>query len=171
MTGREKIRAEMINRGCSKGLADSKSVDIALDIISESDEGVYVNIREAEETLKRLRREIKNLEADKERLVKNYLEHKEVLTNRLEKLKAKRLEDEAYLKEFSEKLLTCETAEARDTLRMLQTFRNSIEIKSMLDNTAYIIGMAAIITGKKFDPVKEFRKIKLEADMEVHRRI
>lgn len=53
----------------------------------------------------------------------------------------------------------CETAGGKDMLRLAQMFVNSVDVNSKYDNTAYIIGLAGILSGNKVAPIPELKKI------------
>ena len=61
MTGLECLKEEMLKRGCSKALTESKAVGVVLEIVADGGT-VYTDTREAEEKLNALRREIEQYE-------------------------------------------------------------------------------------------------------------
>ena len=52
-----------------------------------------------------------------------------------------------------------ETPEARDRLRVAQAFINSVDIDTKYDNTAFIVGLSALLSGVQINPLKEIQKI------------
>lgn len=51
------------------------------------------------------------------------------------------------LNDYIDKLTECETAEARDKVRMLKIYKDSVDVDTKYDNTAYIAGVGAILAG------------------------
>lgn len=58
-------------------------------------------------------------------------------------------ETKSYIDEFNSALEQCETAEGRDTMRLAQMFVNTVNIESAENNTAYINGLACILSNGK----------------------
>lgn len=151
MTGLEALREEMIKRGCTKQQAESKAVAVVLDIVAGTG-SAYSDIYSAEKKLAELRGQI---DRDKEYL--NDLRREYSLQQK------KYIEEESCVKEliedFNNSIADCETEEAADALRTAQFFINNVDVNTKYDNTAYIVGLAAILSGKKIDPNIELRKI------------
>ena len=64
-----------------------------------------------------------------------------------------------YVENFFTALETCETDKGRDALRAAQMFVNSVTIDSKYDNTAFIIGLASILSQGNVGPIEELKKI------------
>ena len=162
MTGLELLKQEMINRGCTKAQCDSKVVLVVLDIVSKAD-GKYLLLAELESTIKSKRLEItclqdqiEQLKIDRQKAKKEYEEMEQLRYNR----KMKKLQEtDDYIKKFFEALEQAETPEARDRLRVAQTFMNSVNIDTKYDNTAFIVGLSALLSGVQIHPLKEIQKI------------
>lgn len=162
MTGLELLKQEMINRGCTKAQCDSKVVLVVLDIVSKAD-GKYLLLAELESTIKSKRLEItclqdqiEQLKIDRQKAKKEYEEMEQLRYNR----KMKKLQEtDDYIKKFFEALEQAETPEARDRLRVAQTFINSVDIDTKYDNTAFIVGLSALLSGVQIHPLKEIQKI------------
>lgn len=158
MTGLDLLRDEMIQRGCTKTQAQSLTSAVVLDILTKSGDK-YQRIKEAEDEksgkLSQLETEIARLE-NRSRELEWSIEDKkreyEYATEQLESIKE-------YVEEFNKKLTECESEEGRDAVRRAQLFVNSVNVESKYDNTAFIIGLSAILTDGKISAVTELRKI------------
>lgn len=162
MTGLELLKQEMLNRGCTKAQCDSKAVLIVLDIVSKAD-GKYLLLAGLESIIRSKRLEItclneqiEQLKIDRQKAKKEYEEMEQLRYNR----KMKKLQEtDDYIKQFFEALEQAETPEARDRLRVAQTFINSVDIDTKYDNTAFIVGLSALLSGVQINPLKEIQKI------------
>ncbi len=144
MTGLEMLKQEMLKRGCTKVQTESKLVAIVLDIVAETGTA-YTDLREAEQRVK----EIEDEAAAVSRQWKKYTEAE----------KKFREEVKDYVEDFKASLTLCETAKARDALRVAQMFTDSIDIKCAYDNTAYINGLAMILCGQEIPAPIALRKV------------
>lgn len=143
MTGLEMLKQEMLKRGCTKAQTESKLVAIVLDIVAETGTA-YTDLLEAEERMKK----INNAEAALRKREKALEEAKEKF----------RAETGDYVEDFKNLLRDCETAKARDALRVAQMFTDSIDIKTAYDNTAYINGLAMLLCGQEIPKSIALRK-------------
>lgn len=151
MTGIECLKAEMKARGCTTAQINSKVVCTVLDIISNSGDK-YTKAWQDELIIER------QIDVAKGRLRRatNELERTKYET---EALKKKWDEMRTYAEKFNDALAAGETPEARDTMRRAQMFVNSVDVNSKYDNTAYIIGLAAILSDGKCGAIDELKKI------------
>ena len=143
MTGLDMLKQEMLKRGCTKAQTESKLVAIVLDIVAETGTA-YTDLLEAEERMKK----INNAEAALRKREKALEEAKEKF----------RAETGDYVEDFKNLLRDCETAKARDALRVAQMFADSIDIKTAYDNTAYINGLAMLLCGQEIPKSIALRK-------------
>ena len=145
MNGYDCLKEELKARGCTQSQIDSKVVPIILDILANSG-NKYTEMAkredefEAEERahdykIHRLRDEISKLER-----ISSYLREQ------MEKAKEHREHCEDYIDEFKKSLSECETPEGRDAMRTAQMYVNTVNVDTKYDNTAYIIGLAAILS-------------------------
>lgn len=163
MTGLELLKKEMINRGCNKAQCDSKAVLIVLEILANDADGKYVDLAGVESEINKKKSELNKLmsetqlfEERKKHAKQEYeLMEKNVYSKKLQKLQ----ETDNYIKRFLEALEQAETPEARDRLRIAQTYINSVNIDSKYDNTAFIIGLSALLSGVQINPLRELKKI------------
>lgn len=147
----ETLKEEMIRRGATKTQAESKSVAIALDVIASTN-GLYSNIHEQQMVLDRLCQQIEQAE----------IWHNKEEKRRKAKLDAMVKEAEqytAYIEDFCKKLSECETPEGRDKMRVAQMFINTVDIDTKYDNTAFIIGLASIISGEAGVAIDRLKKV------------
>ena len=158
MTGLDCLREEMKNRGMRQSQIESQVVPVILDIIAESENKYAEMWREevAETTkLKELRSEIRSAEHRLDYL--NRLVGK--MEQEEEEAEKHREHCEDYIDEFHKALEACETADGRDIMRVAQMYVNSVSVDTKYDNTAYIIGLAAILSGGKINAIEELQKI------------
>lgn len=148
MTGLEMLKQEMLKRGCTKAQTESKLVAIVLDIVAETGTA-YTDLREAEQRVK----EIEDEAAAVSRQWEKYTEVDKEFREGVKK----------YVEDFQTLLRNCETAKARDALRVAQMFTDSVKIKTVYDNTAYINGLANILCGKEIPAPIALRKVEKPA--------
>ncbi|MBR4452403.1 MAG: hypothetical protein IKS39_11245 [Clostridia bacterium] len=60
---------------------------------------------------------------------------------------------------FNKALENCETAEGRDKLREVQVYINTTKAETKYDNTAFIAGLAEVITGGRFNGMEKLKQI------------
>lgn len=144
MTGLEMLKQEMLKRGCTKVQTESKLVAIVLDIVAETGTA-HTDLREAEQRVK----EIEDEAAAVSRRWEKYAEADKEFREGVKE----------YVEDFKALLRQCETAKARDALKVAQTFTDSVEIKTVYDNTAYIKGLAMILCGQEIPAPIALRKV------------
>lgn len=173
MTGLELFEQEMRTRGCTESQIKSKAVAIALDIISQNKNKYFEDIRGIEKEIQSLRGEIACYRSEVEHQKSLY----EYEKKRLDECRAKQKEffdDEynkisEYVKAFYLALEDMETPEQRDALKTAQIFVNSVEINSKYDNTAFIDGLAAILSKGQGAELRELRKVERKIKRKVER--
>ena len=158
MTGLDCLREELEKRGFMKSQIESKVVPAVLDIIANSGNKYLDMWKEETEASKRLKetesaiiwneRKIKQQEA----LISKYGRDEKVALEH-------RNHCEDYIDEFNKSLLECETPEGRDAMRTAQVYINSVDVDTKYDNTAYIIGLASILSRGGINAIKELHKI------------
>jgi len=162
MTGLECLKKEMLAKGFTRQQTESKTVVGVLDILSCAN-GRYSD-------MDRLESEIKLLEERKNNLWETCREYEskadackkdlEEITQAINKVSDKCYNQTVqYVNAFFEALNACETQEARDALKVAQTFINSVDVDTKYDNTAFIIGLASILSHGKIGAIDELRKI------------
>lgn len=165
-TGVDLLRQELINRGYTKQQAHSKVVAGVLDILANGGT-TYEDLENAEERLiaikrqmEQIRPELSGLQVKRSRLYDEVANLTTTINQRVwAQMSRVVAEQRDYLKEVMRTLEECETPEGRDALRKAQMFVNSVDVNTKYDNTAYIIGLSAILSDGKVAPVKQLKKI------------
>lgn len=167
MTGIECLRKEMEKRGLNKSQQNSKVAAVVLDILSETGTE-YTSVWDAEQTLDSLNRKISNAQSQLDDLNAEIAGTNDSVNTRRRLVEmqfaAKKREldaDKEYINHFLSDLENCETPEGRDAMRQAQVYINTVEplVQSAYDRTAFIASLAAVMTGGKFDNIKELKKI------------
>lgn len=165
MTGWECFAEEMRKRGMTETQINSKTAAACVDILAETGTE-YLSAYDARKETERIRktadRELFNVKSECSRFEdlrdtakREYRELRDLIN------KATR-EAEEYFESLNNALEKCETEEGRDALRTAQMFINSVKVDTKYDNTAFIIGLAAILSGKKIEPIDELKKINIK---------
>ena len=158
MTGLELLREEMLKRGMTKSQVESKVAAVVLDILANTG-NVYSDTYKAEQRLAELRREQDRIEAEIERGKKDIANLRDI-TNDLERARRKDWEEKLrYIERFNEGLEKCESQADRDAMRRAQVFVNSVSIDTKYDNTAFIIGLASILSNGSIEAIDALKKI------------
>ena len=158
MTGLDCLREEMEKRGLSKAQIESKTAAVVLDILANSGTK-YTEMWKEEygksERLKSIERDIRDCERQ--------LEHIKALISKAENEEKKIVEHrkhcEDYIDEFHNSLMECESEIGRDSMKAAQMFVNTVSVDTKYDNTAFIIGLAAILSNGRINPISELKKI------------
>lgn len=158
MTGLDCLREELASRGLSTQQINSKAVAVVLDVVAQSG-NKYTEMWKSEQDVSKRERDALNTIM--------WAEHKEIdLNARIEKAERalelceeKKRQIESYVSKMCEALENCETPEGRDTMRIAQMFVNTVNVDTKYDNTAYIIGLAAILSMGGISPIDELKKI------------
>lgn len=145
------LREEMINRGCNNSQLNSKVLPIILDIINNTDND-NVGLWEKEEIYSK---KLNNLEQSCRFAEERY--------NKIKQLQ-KEITDEwktikEYIEKFNQELLNCETQEGKDAIKRAQLYVNSVRVNTKYDNTAFIIGLAAILSNGKIETIQRLKEI------------
>lgn len=114
------------------------------------------DLRHREAEIEKMSRKLEALNADYRRL--SVIED---TTEKYKKLLQEFIDEKTkHAREFSEKLLECETPEGRDLMRRAVYFKSNISVNTKYDNTAYIIALGAMLTAPgSMDLVGTLRKI------------
>ena len=162
MTGWECFAEEMRKRGMTETQINSKTAAACVDILAETGTE-YLSAYDARKETERIRKnadrglfnvtsECSRYEALRDAAKREYQELCDLI-NKATK------DAEEYFESLNNALEKCETEEGRDALRTAQMFINSVKVDTKYDNTAFIIGLAAILSGKKIEPIEELKKI------------
>lgn len=164
MTGLELLQEEMRRRGATPNQINSKAVGMVLDIISGSiSKNTYLDIAEAKQHLTNIRNQLSRDEQEMIALRRRIQKEKDewyIERNKMNEA-MKDLGDEyiEYIENFQKSLMETETPEGRDAMRIAQMFINSVEIDTKYDNTAFIIGLSAILSGNRINAMEELKAI------------
>lgn len=162
MSGIECLKDELLKRGFTKQQADSKVVLGVLEILSESN-GQYTK-------MDKILDDVNDLEIRKSRLeaeAREYEKKRNAIRNNMDNIikevndRAGRLYHETleYIERFFKALEESETPEGRNALKAAQMFVNTVDVDTKYDNTAFIIGLASILSQGNTAPIDELRKI------------
>ncbi len=162
MTGLECLKEELLRKGYTKQQVESKILIGVIEAVSGSD-GRYTD-------MSRIEQEISGLEKKKETLMKkaeyyqswaNYFKDEfDGIIKAVNSECDKRYEEtKTRIDRFQKALTECETPEARDALKTAQMFINSVDVDTKYDNTAFIIGLASILSQGRTAPIEELQKI------------
>ena len=155
MTGLECLKNELLRRWYTKQQCDSKVVLGVLDIISDSP-GKWSDLAALEKDIENSREESKRLWKDARHLENTVtalnLERDKILKELNEVADARYEGVMGYIEQFNAALSQCETPEARDQMKKAQMFVNTVSVDTKYDNTAYIIGLAAILANNTNGP-------------------
>ena len=160
MTSLDMLKEKMIQAGALKNQCESKLVPMILGILAENPEYIELakqdkDLQDEIASLKRYKKELEEeIAADEETLFK--LQHEK--TDEWKRLnEAARIAND-YIVNFNIELLNAETPEQRDALRTAQFFINNVNIDTKYDNTAYISGLAAILSNGGVSTTMQLQK-------------
>ena len=156
MNGLELLREEMKTRGCNTAQYNSKTVAIVLDILSGEGIHAFTDIYQAEQDLKAIQEEIERRKRDWSRFWDRFQKRREESEAEIER----QLD---YIKGFNDAMIDAETPEARDAMRTAQVFINSVKVDSKYDNTAFINGLAAILSRGGIGALNRLQKLDPDA--------
>lgn len=156
MTGHELFVEEMKKRGATPKQINSKAVAIALDVIENTN--AYTTLFDARKMAEELEEKVSYNSEVLRSLHTRIDEEKGLLASIKEERAGEAAKQIEYIKAFNDALSKCETAEARDLMRIAQVYMNTVDVKTSYDNTAFIVGLSAILTKSRW-PVSELKKI------------
>lgn len=158
MTGLECLKEEMKRRGLNQAQCDSKVAAVVLDILSESGTQFtkeWQDRKDLEDAWRAVEKERRSIEREKNGLLCDEVRFGKA-RKEIEDY-AKNVQD--YVERFCAGLAECETDEGRDAMKRAQMFVNTVDPKTAYDNTAFIIGLASILSSGKTATIDELRKI------------
>lgn len=151
MTGLECFQEELMKRGYTRQQATSKTAIAVLDLVAQTG-GKYAQ-------QERLMWEIKQLEHTIQGKKDEIEQFKRSADREIERVRKVYVEAQNYISKWNEALMQCETPELRDAMRTAQVFINTADVDTKYDNTAFIIGLAAILSNGNIGPISELKKI------------
>lgn len=168
MTGLDCLKEELYNRGFSKqAVEQSKVMPAVLDILSNAN-GQYMEIGDLQKEIIKLKVEKEKMQHDLARLEQS---RSALEWNFENKFNSRYTQIEEYITKFMNAINTCETPEGKDALKTAQIFVNSVNVDTKYDNTAFIIGLAAILTRGDIAPIEELQKINKKIPKPIIQRI
>lgn len=146
MTGMQLLASRLVEKYGMTGKAAEQAlkgstIQRVLEILAE-ESGIVERIALDSLRIREKAVEEKARDAESERTKAAYLYSKA----QDKQMQAQRALDE--LEAIFNELRNYETAEARDRVRLLQLFKDSVDVKSPQNNTAFIAGCASILSGK-----------------------
>ena len=151
MIGLEKLKKEMKKRGCSQQQIEAKATMVVLDILSETGT-TFTDACMIEKEAKEIMGAAREREA--------YLSRREeALARREAKFRREQEDAKRYIDDFYKALEECETKEGRDAMRRAQAFINTVEIETPQNNTAFIDGLARILSLGEMSSFLKFEKV------------
>lgn len=146
----DEMKEELIKRGLHPTQTTAKAIPHVMDIMTQDDK--YWD-------LVRIDEEIRSQEkrAERARAIADGAEKRaaELMRASLKGIK----NDKEYIANFYKALFDCDTAEAKDNMKAAQVFINSVNVNTVYDNTAFIIGLVAILSGGKVGAMEELHKL------------
>lgn len=162
LNGYECLVEELKKRGIPKAAANGRAVAATVDILAETG-GIILEFKDLEKKKEQLQSDIEfctstlaKLEAEEKEALKKT---KIAMDNWYDVLSEANQKNADYIEHFYSELNNCETPEERDLLRKAQMFVNSVSVDTKYDNTAFIIGLAAILANGNVGAIDELRKI------------
>lgn len=145
------LREEMASRGLTQAQIESKTAAVVLDILSESGDKYQKMWGTEKELTKRA--------SAAQQTIRDIHDQQYALDRKENELREVFETERKYIDDFNKSLEECETQEGRDRMRIAQMFVNSVDIDTKYDNTAFIIGLAAILSDGEINAIKELKKI------------
>lgn len=171
MTGREMLNEKLKEKGANKAQIEAHVVDWVLEILSEDDSGTYIKLTEAKRELEEAKRKLLYIQSRitgvKDEYQREVRKYQGMVSEYKEKMTDIYNEVDNYIKTFNQSLMRCVSEEGRDAMRAAQMFVNTVNVDTKYDNTAFIIGLSAILSGAKIEPITELRKINKNLPMGV----
>lgn len=153
MTGMEIILEKLRNKGYSAGKIKTNAEFIAdiVTILSDDETRRKVDVAKMHETEAQMTYERAVEERSRAQTTLSMANTKELNAENI-MAAAKQKEEEAAetlkrVEQLSKVMSDCETQEARDRVRMANLFRGMTDIQTPQNNTAYIAGLASILSG------------------------
>lgn len=147
MSGYELLISKMKELGATKAQTESKIVEMVVSIMAgnfESADSRMELLRDIEEEYKRKAEEC---EAAKEEYFQKTMEESRKVHDLL---RIRDIYDDVMsdIREMYNELTEAETPSARDRIRTAKIYESKVTVKTCYDNTAYIKGLSAILSGQ-----------------------
>ena len=165
MTGREILNQKLKAKGLTDAQINSKAVETTIAVLAEETDGTNYSAL-IQDAIQEYRVARNNADAEARR----YSAKAEALSDneRANSARRKDLEKSANdiknllidLEKVYDEILELETAEQRDRTRTARLFMDNVNVNTVYDNTAYIKGLSAILSGKEITPDEQSEKEK-----------
>ena len=167
MTGLELLKRELRAKNFTKQqIESSRLLPAILDILANNGKENYLKEKEMDEAIREQQFKIKDycyqimnyqrLVAD---LRKECEEAQKTKNSFLSQLDAVCKERQDYLEGLLEKINSCADQATKNTISKAQAFLQMTNIQTKYDNTAFIIGLASILSNGGVDAIGEMQKI------------
>ena len=150
------LKEELLRRGYSKQQIEAKAIVGVLEILASDNGRVFLNLDEAASKLKKLQAEVQSLTQQKDVCMRQLQNVEKIVQDEADRQYGKMKQ---YMDKLMQALNECETPEGRDGLRLAQMYVNSVNVDTKYDNTAYISGLAAILSQGRISALDELKKI------------
>lgn len=165
MTGREILNQKLKAKGLTDAQIKSKAVETTIAVLAEETDGTNYSAL-IQDAIQEYRVARNNADAE----VRRYSAKTEALSNneRANNAREQDLIKSANdiknllidLEKVYDEILELETAEQRDRARTARLFMDNVNVNTVYDNTAYIKGLSAILSGKEITPDEQSEKEK-----------
>lgn len=164
----DELKKRLLEKGVNPKHMNSKTFEKMLLILVEAGEGITgIDLyKKQEEFEKECERRTEELDR-RERIIDQKYERYNQLATIEDRTAACVKEGQEILDEYKANIQNvidimykCETEEGRDKFRLAQLYINSVDVGTKYDNTAFIIGLASILSRPgNMDPINELVKI------------
>lgn len=151
MTDFEEFIQRMRDAGANETQVNSKTALIAYSVLGEMSEDAN--------RLWDLRGDITEAEKDLAYYTNAAEEHIKKIDKERKELVEWERKINAYIDHFNQCLEAMETDAGRDRLKAAQIFINTVNVDTKYDNTAFIVGLSALLSGVTIDAPEELKKI------------
>ena len=147
MSGYELLISKMKELGATKAQTESKIVEMVVSIMAENFETADSRIGLLRDIEEEYKRKAEECEAAKEEYRQKIMEESRKAHNLL---KVRDIFDDVMsdIRDMYNELTEAETPSARDRIRTAKIYESKVTVKTCYDNTAYIKGLSAILSGQ-----------------------
>jgi hypothetical protein len=146
MSGMDELNKKLVEMGANKAQLGSKVIPMMLSIFADAENAI-----DAYKALEELRHGAMNAENMYREAYHTYLRKVDEADLEWNAFRKWKEQEQAKIDQAREQLLQLETAEARDRLRLARVFEATVSPQNVYQQTEFIKGMAAILSGGKAD--------------------
>lgn len=151
MTNFEEFLKRMRDAGANETQVKSKTALLAYSVLGEMSEDAN--------RLWDLKSDIAKAEKSLDYYKRAAEDHKKRIDKETKELIELQQKINAYIDHFNQCLEAMETETGRDRLKAAQIFINTVNVDTKYDNTAFIVGLSALLSGVTIDAPEELKKI------------